>query len=120
MKHLFFGDAVWCPEAEDAMDVTDDPRDATCSECLKHAAEYGAAAAMRYAAVTAGVTHDPELERERDEAIKRVQAINNALEKQNAFFCNDCMKLYSTRQRGLSAGGASWCVFCAPKPELAK
>lgn len=112
--HLEFGGAVWCDDPPDHESVTEDPRDATCVDCLKRAASYGAAAAMRYAAVEAGATQDPELVRERDEAIKRVDVINNALESQGAFFCTDCMRLLSVKQRGLTAGGASWCGACAP------
>lgn len=114
MKHLFFGGGVWCEEAENGIDETNDPHGATCLECLRHAAEYGAAAAMRYAAVQAGATQDPELVRERDNALHKVNAINNALERQKAFFCEDCMKLYNVAQRALSANGVSWCEHCAP------
>ena len=110
--HLLYSRGTWCDD--DSEDVTDDPRDATCSDCLKRAASYGAAAAMRYAAVEAGVTQDPEVARERDEAIRRVAAINDALEKQGAFFCNDCMRVGSVTDRALTAGRASWCGNCAP------
>ncbi len=109
--HLIFGAEVWCDEGAEC---TDDPRDATCVECLKRAASYGAAAAMRYAAVEAGAKRDPELVQERDEAIRRVDAINDALEGQGAFFCTDCMKLFRVDRRGLNAGKLSWCVHCAP------
>lgn len=114
MTHLQIdGDYPWCGE-ENAIDVTDNPRDATCPACLCRAAEYGAAAAMRYAAVEAGATQDPELVRERDNALHKVNAINNALERQKAFFCEDCMKLYNVAQRALSVNGVSWCEQCAP------
>lgn len=111
--HLDYGVDIWC-ENQDGADSTSDPRDATCEECLKRAASFGAAAAMRYAAVEAGATRDPELVRERDEAIRRVNAINDALERQRAFFCNDCMKLCSTSDRALNINSVSWCVHCAP------
>jgi hypothetical protein len=110
---LLYSHGTWCDD-DSSEDCTDDPRDATCSDCLKRAAAYGAAAAMRYAAVEAGATQDPELVRERDEAIRRVDAINNALEKQHAFFCNDCMQLCRVSDRALNAGGVSWCADCAP------
>lgn len=110
--HLLYSRGAWCDDDSD--DLTDDPRDATCSACLKRAASYGAAAAMRYAAVEAGATQDPELVRERDEAIRRVNAVNDALETQNVFFCNDCMRLSSVEKRALTAGGVSWCRECAP------
>jgi hypothetical protein len=113
VKHLDVNGDVWC-DAINYADETDDPRDATCTACLKIAAAYGAAAAMRYAAVEAGATQDPELVRERDEAIRRVDAVNNALERQGAFFCNDCMKLCRVSDRALNAGGVSWCRHCAP------
>ena len=113
-QHLEFGGAIWCDDAPDHETTTEDPRDATCSDCLKRAAGYGAAAAMRYAAVEAGATQDPELARERDEAIRRVLAIGDALEKREAFFCNDCMKLQHVSSRSLVAGGTSWCNECAP------
>lgn len=113
-QHLDFGGVIWCDDAQDSEGTTDDPRDATCSDCLKRAASYGAAAAMRYAAVEAGATQDPELVRERDEALTRVKHINRALEQKDAFFCNDCLRLHHVSERGLSAGGVSWCADCAP------
>ena len=113
-QHLEFGGAIWCDDAPDHETTTEDPRDATCSDCLKRAAGYGAAAAMRYAAVQAGATQDPELVRERDEAIRRLNAVGDALEKQHVFFCNDCLKLRGTDKRTLTAGSMSWCSDCAP------
>ncbi len=110
--HLGYGDDVWCGDDE-IRDVTQDPRDATCSDCLRRAASYGAAAAMRQAAVEAGVP-DPELVRERDEAIRRVDAINNALEGQRAFFCVGCLKLHKVTDRALNINTTSWCARCAP------
>lgn len=114
MKCLSCADGTWC-DSDEIRDITDDPRDATCSACLNRASAYGAAAAMRYAAVEAGVTHDPELVRERDEALRRLNAMQNALEAQRAFFCHDCMQLLSVTKRALSAGSMSWCGSCAPK-----
>lgn len=111
--HLGCGDDTWC-EDDEIRDVTHDPRDATCSDCLKRAAAYGAAAAMRYAAVEAGATRDPELERERDEAMRRLNAINDALEGQRAFFCVGCMKLHKVADRALNINATSWCHSCAP------
>lgn len=105
---------VWCDEPGEDDDVTDDPRDATCADCLKRAAAYGVAAAMRYAAVEAGATRDPELVRERDEAIRRVSAIGAALEGHSAFFCHGCESLFRLDERKLHAGGLAWCVRCAP------
>lgn len=115
MTHLVFGGVIWCPvDGDEQIEATDDPRDAGCSECLRAAAAYGAAAAMRCAAVEAGGTRDPELVRERDDALRRLNAINDALEGQRAFFCNDCLKLFSVGDRALSAGQMSWCKQCTP------
>ncbi len=111
---LVFGDAsTWC-DGDEICDATDDPRDATCVECLRRAASYGAAAAMRYAAVEAGASRDPELVRERDDALRRVDAINEALEAQRAFFCHACRRLLGLPRRALHAGTLSWCENCAP------
>jgi hypothetical protein len=111
--HLEINGDVWCPQMNPD-ETTYDPRDATCVECLRTAASYGAAAAMRYAAVESGATRDPELVRERDEAIRRMNAVCDALEAQEAFFCCDCMKLRHTRDRALAVNSSSWCVDCAP------
>lgn len=111
------GTVAWCENSEDE-DVTDDPRDATCAACLRIAAAYGAAAAMRYAAVEAGATRDPELVRERDEALRRLAAINALLEEENVFFCHDCERLMNMRDRGLHVPPSSWCWDCAPRPKV--
>lgn len=111
IRHLIVHADHWCGLDGDN---TDDPRDATCTECLRIAAAYGAAAAMRYAAVEAGATRDPELVRERDEAIRRVDAINDALEVQRAFFCTGCLRLFRVERRGLNVNSTSWCDECAP------
>jgi hypothetical protein len=113
-QHLEFGGREWCDDAQDHEGRLEDPRDATCSDCLRRAAAYGAAAAMRYAAVEAGATQDPELVRERDDAIKRVGSINEALKLRGMFFCNDCTLLHRIQDLGLEAGGALWCKACAP------
>lgn len=112
--HLEFGGAIWCDDAQDYESSTEDPRDATCSECLKRAASFGAAAAMRYAAVEAGATQDPDLVRERDEALRRINLINKSLLGQGAFFCVDCVTLNRLADRGLCVGNQSWCKSCAP------
>ena len=112
--HLHFAGVTWCDADDDICDATEDPRDATCTDCLRRAASFGAAAAMRYAAVEAGASRDPELVRERDEAIRRVDAINNALEGQKAFFCVGCLKLFRVDKRALNVNATSWCAGCAP------
>ncbi len=116
--HLEAGGSWWC-DSNEGVEVTDDPRDATCADCLKRAASYGAAAAMRYAAVEAGVTRDPELARERDEAIRQLTAISDALEGQHAFFCVGCMKLFRVDKRALNVNSTSWCDQCAPHNKVA-
>lgn len=115
MRHLFVGDDTWCDDAAGEVEATDDPRDATCGACLQKAAAYGAAAAMRFAAVEAGASRDPELVRERDEAIRRLSAVTDALESQSrAFFCTGCLQLFPTTKRSLAVDRLSWCSTCAP------
>ncbi len=114
MKHLEVSDGVtWCDVLRYEY-ATDDPRDASCVACLRTAAAYGAAAAMRYAAVENGATRDPELVRERDEAMERFNTLQDELEREGAFFCTDCKKLHQSRDRGLHVYPTSWCVDCAP------
>lgn len=112
--HLETGGQIWCDDAQDHESSTEDPRDSTCAECLKRAASFGAAAAMRYAAVEAGATRDPELVKERDEAMKRLNVVSTLLEGQGAFFCTDCLQLFRLTDRALHAGRDSWCRHCAP------
>lgn len=127
MKCLHHNGGLWCdlervgvqtPIARrDALaSATNDPRDATCGGCLKVAAEYGAAAAMRYAAVEAGVAQDPELARERDEAIRKLDTFMEAVRRQHAFFCTSCEKLYPEAALAIEIGGVSWCESCAAAP----
>ncbi len=113
-QHLEFGGAIWCDDAQDHEGSTEDPRDATCSDCLRRASSYGAATAMRYAAVEAGATQDPELVRERDDAIRKLNLVNKLLERQNAFVCADCQELKRINDRGAHVGTVSWCNECAP------
>lgn len=112
--HLEFGGQIWCDEHQDHESTTEDPRDATCSDCLKRASSYGAATAMRYAAVEAGATQDPDLVCERDEAIRRLRVLSEQLERQSVFFCTGCTRLRGATDRTLIAGGLSWCSECAP------
>lgn len=112
--HLAMSGAVWCDEPDGDEDATEDPRDATCEDCLKRAAAYGAAAAMRYAAVEAGGARDPELVRERDTAMRQLNAMQDALELQHVFFCTGCMKIYRSSDRALNVNKMSWCDKCAP------
>ncbi len=114
MRCLAFGDGgSWC-DSDEIRDVTDDPRDATCSNCLNRASSYGAAAAMRYAAVEAGVTHDPELVRERDEALRALNAINQAVTRQGGFFCTLCERIRPRGEVALVVNDVVWCNACAP------
>jgi len=112
--HLESGGMIWCDEHQDHESITEDPRDATCGECLKCAASFGAAAAMRYAAVEAGATQDPELVKERDVAIEKLNMLTVELEAQHIFFCVGCSKLKATDVRNLRVGSMSWCGGCAP------
>lgn len=118
MSHLAFGDCVWCDGEEEADidDAVNDPRKATCVECLQRAASYGAAAAMRCAAVEAAKqSTNNDITRERDEAMRRLNAMQAALERQaTAFFCHSCLRLYKMSECVLTAGGLSWCAKCAP------
>lgn len=68
---------------------------------------------MRCAAVEAGATQDPELAKERDEAIRKLARMSDLLEGQGVFFCTSCEKLYRCADRKLNAGGLSWCDDCA-------
>lgn len=113
MRHLEHLAGVWC-EVDEIVDSTDDPRDATCAQCLRRAAAYGAAAAMRGAAVEAGVTQDPELVRERDEAIRKLGRMSAQLERQGAFFCTGCEVIKAERDCALQVENVSWCRACAP------
>lgn len=70
---------------------------------------------MRYAAVRNSSPRDAEVAKERDEAMRRLNAITDALEGQRCFFCNDCLKLKGTDERALTAGKLSWCDRCAAK-----
>ncbi len=114
MKCLLFSDSSWC-DSDEIRDLTDDPRDATCADCLNKAAAYGAAAAMRFAAVEAGATRDPELVRERDEAMRKLNTICKDLESRSAFFCTGCEKLKHIGARALQANDLSWCDACADR-----
>lgn len=114
MIHVEYMAGVWC-EDDNIVDSTDDPREATCAECLRRAAAYGAAAAMRYAAVEAGKTQDPELARERDEAMRRLNMICKALEEERVFFCFGCTTLKPAAECGMRAGDVVWCTSCASR-----
>jgi hypothetical protein len=108
----------WCDvEPSSRTEDTDDPRDATCPECLRAAAAYGAAAAMRWAAVEAGATRDPELEKERDHAIAELNKLQEELKKRGAFFCTGCSCLLRVEAIGLSIGTGAWCNACCSVKE---
>lgn len=113
MKHLVIYGEPWCDRAS-GTDFTDDPRDSTCPDCLKIAAAYGAAAAMRYAAVEAGATRDPELVRERDAALDQVNRINRAITRQGGFYCNECGRIRALNERGIVVNDVVWCTDCSP------
>ena len=113
MKHLIINGDPWC-DTDDFYDNIDDPREATCSNCLKIAAAYGAAAAMRYAAVEAGATRDPELVRERDAALEQVNRINRAIARQGGFYCFGCQRILARSELKIVANDVAWCTECAP------
>lgn len=127
MRCLHHNGGLWCdlervgvqspPARREALaSATNSPHEATCSVCLKVAAEYGAAAAMRYAAVEAGVTQDPELSRERDEAMRKLDTFIEAVRRQHAFFCTACEKLFPDSALAMEIGSVAWCGDCAAKP----
>ena len=115
MIHLVFGGVLWCDaDGDEEITITEDPRDPTCLECLKRASSYGAATAMRYAAVEAGATRDPELIKERDEAMRQLNEIQRAVNRQGGFFCNACGRIRALSDRALATNDVAWCLACAP------
>ncbi len=112
VKHLHTGDPpVWC-QSDDA-DATGDPFKATCTDCLREAASYGAAAAMRCAAVEADAHRDPELEKERDEAIAALDRLRGVLGENELFVCAGCQRMYHVQVMGFHAGLMAWCADCS-------
>lgn len=103
-------DATWCDESGSN---TDDPREATCTECLRNAAEYGAAAAMRCAAVEAGGGSDPELEKERDDALRSLDNLRKKLVEAGWFMCQTCERLMTVSGTGFVVGNMRWCTACS-------
>ena len=100
MRHLTrSGTVVWCEDPTG--ELTDDPRDSDCSECLREAAEYGAAAAMRCAAVESMASSDPELRQERDHALAQVAKIQKALNDVGWFWCAGCDNIIRTEDAGM-------------------
>ncbi len=111
VKHLLVGDDVWCESEDD--DGTRDPLAATCTACLREAASYGAAAAMRCAAVEAGAERDPEIEKERDEAIAALDRLRSILGDSELFPCAGCNRLFHVQAMGFHAGLMAWCSDCS-------
>lgn len=112
MKHLVHTDcATWCdvPEYGD----TDDPLEATCTECLRAAATYGAKAAMRCAAVEAGAERDPEIAQERDEAIAALDKLRKILGDNELFPCAGCSRLFHVQHMAFHVGLTAWCEECS-------
>lgn len=124
MRHLIsnidgegYSDEYWCGadahSTENAQHETADPRDSTCAECLRNAAEYGAAAAMRCAAVEAGAERDPELEKERDHAIAELNKLQEILGQNGLFACAGCSRLWHVDAAGFCVGASAWCHECS-------
>ncbi len=103
---------VWC-EASGEGKVTEDPYDADCADCLREAATYGAKAAMRCAAVEAGAERDPEIAKERDEAIAALDKLCGVLGENELFVCAGCQKMYHVQGMGFHAGLMAWCSDCS-------
>lgn len=115
MKHLYRGwdgedPRAWCNAVDDS---TDDPLEATCTDCLREAATYGAKAAMRCAAVEAGAERDPEIEKERDEAIVALDTLRKILGDNELFPCAGCSKLFHVQNMGFHVGLMAWCNECS-------
>ncbi len=115
MRHLSVNDQPWCDLDLTGLDsFVEDPREATCLDCLQRAASYGAAAAMRGAAVeAAGAVKDPELEAERDEAIKQLDGFRKAFAGGGGFVCESCTKCFNIKRAVLEVGSQRWCDNCA-------
>ena len=116
MRHLVKNEcdytALWC-RATRADEHTSDPLEATCAACLREAATYGAKAAMRCAAVEAGAERDPEIERERDEAIAALDKMRKILGDNELFPCQSCSKLFHVQNMGFHVGLMAWCHECS-------
>lgn len=102
--------ATWCDQrGED----TDDVHAATCTACLREAASYGAAAAMRCAAVEAGGSTDEELIAERDNAIAELDKLRGILGQHQLFACAGCSRLFNIDLVAFHVGLMAWCPDCS-------
>jgi hypothetical protein len=116
MKHLFdtyegpF--SVWCDE--EGGEGTHDPRDSDCPSCLREAAEYGAAAAMRCAAVEALGSSDDELRAERDHALAQLTKVERSLHAIGFFFCHGCDRITNAKDAGMLVP-VRLCTTCVPQ-----
>lgn len=106
------GSEFWCGERSLA-DTVDDPLEATCTDCLRAAATYGAEAAMRCAAVEAGAERDPEIEKERDEAIAALDRLRSILGENELFPCQGCDRLFHVQLMSFHVGLMAWCSECS-------
>lgn len=116
MKHLLCGDQLFCDcEGDNGDLITEDPRDATCVDCLRRAASYGAAAAMRYAAVEETQFRDPELQQERDFAVAKLNEFRKALADVDMYVCEECCEPDGLPHAVLHVGTQHWCRDCVSK-----
>lgn len=108
---------TWCKLdlGQRASEATpDDPRVADCVECLRMAASYGAAAAMRCAAVEAAEFHvDEETAAERDAAVAALTRFHMALASSGFFVCTECQMMQDLQFTGFEVGPLRWCKRCA-------
>ena len=108
MKHLAFGECDeegyvkhWCGLQFLIDDSATDPRDADCTSCLREAAEYGAAAAMRCAAVESIGAGDDELRQDRDHALRQLSKLERAMYSVGFFLCPSCDLITKTEDAGM-------------------
>lgn len=101
---------AWCGGDGDR---TEDPDVASCCECLREAASYGARCAMRCAAVEALSSTDEELAQERDHALAQVAKIQKTLNDVGWFWCTGCDNIIRTEDAGMLVP-VRLCRGCAP------
>jgi len=103
---------TWCKRVT-WDEIVRDPRDSNCVDCLREAAAYGAAAAMRCAAVEAGGSSDEELVAERDHAVAELDKLRGILGQHQLFACAGCSRLFNIDLVAFHVGLMAWCPDCA-------
>ena len=98
------GEVVWCGGSGG---VDDDPRVASCHACLTNAATYGAAAAMRAAAIE--FANNTEAVKERDTIMAEIAAMREALAENDLFHCRRCQ---TVMHKGFKGRTEAWCKAC--------